>query len=127
MGTGEFVCVTLRGGAPWGFRLLQNAQDPQHPLQVLEVRLQATIVMMRTQFLVRVGRGPDDADGYPQFSFSFIVELLFLLFISLEDLYAIIKHTDALSQDPGGLSFSRVLGTFRWIDMIPIPKSAWAY
>ncbi|XP_039525619.1 synaptopodin-2-like isoform X5 [Pimephales promelas] len=37
MGTGEFVCVTLRGGAPWGFRLLQNAQDPQHPLQVLEI------------------------------------------------------------------------------------------
>lgn len=46
-----------------------------------------------------------------------IVFLLFLLFISLEDLYAIIKHTNALSQDPGGLSFSRVLGTFSWIDM----------
>ncbi|XP_056096318.1 synaptopodin-2 isoform X1 [Rhinichthys klamathensis goyatoka] len=37
MGTGEFVCVTLRGGAPWGFKLLQNAQDPQHPLHVLEI------------------------------------------------------------------------------------------
>ncbi|KAK9972508.1 hypothetical protein ABG768_025812 [Culter alburnus] len=37
MGTGEFVCVTLRGGAPWGFRLRQSAHDPQHPLQVHEI------------------------------------------------------------------------------------------
>ncbi|XP_042617070.1 synaptopodin-2 isoform X2 [Cyprinus carpio] len=37
MGTGEFACVTLRGGAPWGFRLSQSAQDPQQPIQVLEI------------------------------------------------------------------------------------------
>ncbi|XP_026071729.1 synaptopodin-2-like isoform X1 [Carassius auratus] len=37
MGTGEFMCVTLRGGAPWGFRLSQSAQDPQQPIQVLEI------------------------------------------------------------------------------------------
>ncbi|XP_050970518.1 synaptopodin-2 isoform X4 [Labeo rohita] len=37
MGTGEFACVTLRGGAPWGFRLHQSAQDPQHPIQVTEI------------------------------------------------------------------------------------------
>uniref|UniRef100_A0A8C1PXX1 Synaptopodin 2 n=1 Tax=Cyprinus carpio TaxID=7962 RepID=A0A8C1PXX1_CYPCA len=37
MGTGEFACVTLRGGAPWGFRLSQSTQDPQHPIQLLEI------------------------------------------------------------------------------------------
>ncbi|XP_016399593.1 synaptopodin-2-like [Sinocyclocheilus rhinocerous] len=37
MGTGEFACVMLRGGAPWGFTLRQSAQDPQHPIQLLEI------------------------------------------------------------------------------------------
>ncbi|XP_057197660.1 synaptopodin-2 [Triplophysa rosa] len=37
MGTGDYVCVTLRGGAPWGFRLRQSAQEQQHPLQVFEI------------------------------------------------------------------------------------------
>ncbi|XP_026124127.1 synaptopodin-2 isoform X1 [Carassius auratus] len=37
MGTGEFVCVTLRGGAPWGFTLSQSTQDPQHPIQLLQI------------------------------------------------------------------------------------------
>ncbi|XP_051523318.1 synaptopodin-2-like isoform X2 [Myxocyprinus asiaticus] len=37
MGTGDYVCVTLRGGAPWGFRLRQSVQEPQHPLQVFEI------------------------------------------------------------------------------------------
>ncbi|XP_051995762.1 synaptopodin-2 isoform X2 [Xyrauchen texanus] len=37
MGTGDYVCVTLRGGMPWGFRLRQSAQEPQHLLQVFEI------------------------------------------------------------------------------------------
>ncbi|XP_056318389.1 synaptopodin-2 [Danio aesculapii] len=37
MGTGEFVCVTLRGGAPWGFTLRQSAHESQHPIQLLQI------------------------------------------------------------------------------------------
>ncbi|PWA27096.1 hypothetical protein CCH79_00011682 [Gambusia affinis] len=44
MGTGDYICVTLRGGAPWGFSLRQGEGDiyrpllasqiPQHPYMV---------------------------------------------------------------------------------------------
>eukprot|EP00062_Callorhinchus_milii_P007226 gi/632948614/ref/XP_007889691.1/ PREDICTED: synaptopodin-2 isoform X2 [Callorhinchus milii] len=37
MGIGDYVCVTLGGGSPWGFRL-QGGKDHTQPLQVSRVR-----------------------------------------------------------------------------------------
>lgn len=36
MGTGDFVCISMTGGAPWGFRL-QGGKEQQQPLQVAKV------------------------------------------------------------------------------------------
>ncbi|XP_063776299.1 synaptopodin-2 isoform X1 [Pseudophryne corroboree] len=37
MGTGDYICVTMSGGAPWGFRL-QGGSEFQEPLHVSKVR-----------------------------------------------------------------------------------------
>ncbi|XP_034020575.1 synaptopodin-2 isoform X2 [Thalassophryne amazonica] len=37
MGTGEYVCVTLRGGAPWGFTLREGEGDACRSIQVHQV------------------------------------------------------------------------------------------
>ncbi|KAM4808334.1 synaptopodin-2 [Rhinophrynus dorsalis] len=37
MGTGDYICVTMSGGAPWGFRL-QGGKEVQEPLHVSKVR-----------------------------------------------------------------------------------------
>ncbi|XP_006004582.1 synaptopodin-2 isoform X1 [Latimeria chalumnae] len=37
MGTGDYICVTMSGGAPWGFRL-QGGKEQKQPLQVSKVR-----------------------------------------------------------------------------------------
>jgi hypothetical protein len=36
MGTGDFICISMTGGAPWGFRL-QGGKEEQQPLQVAKV------------------------------------------------------------------------------------------
>ncbi|KAK6494004.1 synaptopodin-2-like [Huso huso] len=36
MGTGDYICITVRGGAPWGFRV-QGGKDAMQPLQVSEI------------------------------------------------------------------------------------------
>ncbi|XP_045058311.2 synaptopodin-2 isoform X2 [Desmodus rotundus] len=40
MGTGEFVCVSMTGGAPWGFRL-QGGREQKQPLRVAKIRSQS--------------------------------------------------------------------------------------
>ncbi|XP_067895481.1 synaptopodin-2-like isoform X4 [Heterodontus francisci] len=37
MGIGDYVCITIGGGAPWGFRL-QGGKEHKQPLQVSKVR-----------------------------------------------------------------------------------------
>uniref|UniRef100_A0A3Q2EJ74 Synaptopodin 2 n=1 Tax=Cyprinodon variegatus TaxID=28743 RepID=A0A3Q2EJ74_CYPVA len=37
MGTGDYVCLTLRGGAPWGFTLKEGEGDIYRPLLVSQV------------------------------------------------------------------------------------------
>lgn len=37
MGVGDYVCVTLRGGAPWGFTIAQGEGDTYRPLVVSKV------------------------------------------------------------------------------------------
>ncbi|KAK5605601.1 hypothetical protein CRENBAI_009483 [Crenichthys baileyi] len=37
MGTGDYVCVTLRGGAPWGFTLKEGEGDIYRPLLASQV------------------------------------------------------------------------------------------
>ncbi|XP_014909608.1 synaptopodin-2 isoform X3 [Poecilia latipinna] len=37
MGTGDYICVTLRGGAPWGFSLRQGEGDIYRPLLASQV------------------------------------------------------------------------------------------
>ncbi|KAM3938997.1 synaptopodin-2 [Leptodactylus fuscus] len=37
MGTGDYICVTMSGGTPWGFRL-QGGKGYQEPLHVCKVR-----------------------------------------------------------------------------------------
>ncbi|XP_069834547.1 synaptopodin-2 [Dendropsophus ebraccatus] len=37
MGTGDYICVTMSGGSPWGFRL-QGGKEYQEPLHVCKVR-----------------------------------------------------------------------------------------
>lgn len=39
MGIGDYMCVTLRGGAPWGFTLTEGQGDTYRPLLVSQVRL----------------------------------------------------------------------------------------
>ncbi|XP_040823104.1 synaptopodin-2 [Ochotona curzoniae] len=40
MGTGDFICISMTGGAPWGFRL-QGGKEHQQPLQVAKIRSQS--------------------------------------------------------------------------------------
>uniref|UniRef100_A0A8C5I5V5 Synaptopodin-2-like n=1 Tax=Gouania willdenowi TaxID=441366 RepID=A0A8C5I5V5_GOUWI len=37
MGTGDYICVTLRGGAPWGFTIREGEGDTYVPLLVTQV------------------------------------------------------------------------------------------
>ncbi|XP_060635001.2 synaptopodin-2 [Anolis sagrei] len=37
MGTGDYICITMTGGAPWGFRL-QGGKDEKQPLQIAKIR-----------------------------------------------------------------------------------------
>ncbi|XP_048451301.1 synaptopodin-2 isoform X2 [Rhincodon typus] len=37
MGIGDYICVTISGGAPWGFRL-QGGKEHKQPLQISKVR-----------------------------------------------------------------------------------------
>ncbi|XP_056299068.1 synaptopodin-2 isoform X2 [Pseudoliparis swirei] len=37
MGTGDYICATLRGGAPWGFSLREGEGDTYRPLLVSQV------------------------------------------------------------------------------------------
>ena len=37
MGTGDYICVTLRGGAPWGFTLREGEGDTYRPFFVSQV------------------------------------------------------------------------------------------
>ncbi|KAK0148895.1 Synaptopodin-2 [Merluccius polli] len=36
MGTGEYICVTLRGGAPWGFSVREGEGDTYTPFHVYQ-------------------------------------------------------------------------------------------
>lgn len=38
MGTGDYICVTLRGGAPWGFALRVGEGDTYRPFLVSQVK-----------------------------------------------------------------------------------------
>ncbi|XP_015306264.2 synaptopodin-2 isoform X3 [Macaca fascicularis] len=40
MGTGDFICISMTGGAPWGFRL-QGGKEQKQPLQVAKIRNQS--------------------------------------------------------------------------------------
>nr|KAF6309915.1 synaptopodin 2 [Pipistrellus kuhlii] len=40
MGTGDCICISMTGGAPWGFRL-QGGKEQQQPLQVAKIRSQS--------------------------------------------------------------------------------------
>lgn len=40
MGTGDFICISMTGGAPWGFRL-QGGKEQSQPLQVAKIRSQS--------------------------------------------------------------------------------------
>uniref|UniRef100_A0A8D3C9A5 Synaptopodin 2 n=1 Tax=Scophthalmus maximus TaxID=52904 RepID=A0A8D3C9A5_SCOMX len=37
MGTGDYICVTLRGGAPWGFTLREGEGDTHRPFLISQV------------------------------------------------------------------------------------------
>lgn len=43
MGTGDYICVTLRGGAPWGFTLREGEGDTYRPLLVSQVCMRACV------------------------------------------------------------------------------------
>uniref|UniRef100_A0A665XFK5 Synaptopodin 2 n=1 Tax=Echeneis naucrates TaxID=173247 RepID=A0A665XFK5_ECHNA len=40
MGTGDYICVTLRGGAPWGFTLREGEGDTYRPLLISQVSVE---------------------------------------------------------------------------------------
>ncbi|XP_007950561.1 synaptopodin-2 [Orycteropus afer afer] len=40
MGTGDFICISMTGGAPWGFRL-RGGKEQKQPLQVAKIRSQS--------------------------------------------------------------------------------------
>ncbi|XP_062991291.1 synaptopodin-2 isoform X2 [Elgaria multicarinata webbii] len=37
MGTGDYICITMTGGSPWGFRL-QGGKEEKQPLQIAKIR-----------------------------------------------------------------------------------------
>lgn len=43
MGTGDYICVTLRGGAPWGLTLREGEGDTYRPLLVSQVCMRACV------------------------------------------------------------------------------------
>ncbi|XP_036848972.1 synaptopodin-2 isoform X3 [Manis javanica] len=40
MVTGDLICISMTGGAPWGFRL-QGGKEQKQPLQVAKIRSQS--------------------------------------------------------------------------------------
>lgn len=47
MGTGDYICVTLRGGAPWGFSLQEGEGDTYRPFLVSQVYMLVESVFLR--------------------------------------------------------------------------------
>lgn len=45
MGTGDYICITMSGGAPWGFRL-QGGKEQKQPLQIAKVGYRDVICVL---------------------------------------------------------------------------------
>lgn len=46
MGTGDYICVTLRGGAPWGFTLREGEGDTYRPFLVSQVSINVRVCVL---------------------------------------------------------------------------------
>lgn len=51
MGTGDYMCVTLRGGAPWGFTLREGEGDTYRPFIVSQVSICVSVLMFYVHFI----------------------------------------------------------------------------
>lgn len=52
MGTGDYICVTLRGGAPWGFTLREGEGDTYRPFLISQVPLLTVCIYVVLYVLV---------------------------------------------------------------------------
>lgn len=51
MGTGDYICVTLRGGAPWGFTLREGEGDTYRPFLVSQVSVSMSDHVLGVKFI----------------------------------------------------------------------------
>lgn len=51
MGTGDYICVTLRGGAPWGFTLREGEGDTYRPFLVSQVSISMSDHVLVVKFI----------------------------------------------------------------------------
>ncbi|XP_069374738.1 synaptopodin-2 isoform X2 [Paralichthys olivaceus] len=49
MGTGDYICVTLRGGAPWGFTLREGEGDTYRPFLISQVEKEGSAFLAGVQ------------------------------------------------------------------------------
>ena len=45
MGIGDYICLTLRGGAPWGFTLREGEGDTYRPFLVSQVCISVRLLL----------------------------------------------------------------------------------
>uniref|UniRef100_A0A8C2X2R0 Synaptopodin 2 n=1 Tax=Cyclopterus lumpus TaxID=8103 RepID=A0A8C2X2R0_CYCLU len=58
MGTGDYICVTLRGGAPWGFSLREGEGDTYRPFLVSQVSISSFSLLREGDEVVSLNGEP---------------------------------------------------------------------
>ncbi|XP_012909393.1 synaptopodin-2 isoform X3 [Mustela erminea] len=108
MGTGDFICISMTGGAPWGFRL-QGGKEQKQPLQVAKIRSQSKASgsgLCEGDEVVSINGNPCADLTYPQ-----VIKLMESIRDSLQML---IKRLDTpflfLEDQPHPLSPQHLLG-----------------
>ncbi|XP_041634727.1 synaptopodin-2 isoform X2 [Cheilinus undulatus] len=94
MGTGDYICVTLRGGAPWGFTLREGEGDTYRPLIVTQVEEDGRA------FLAGV-RNDDEAvslNGEPCADLT-LLQALELIHTSIDCVQLLVKRYSAISSE----------------------------
>ncbi|XP_028932443.1 synaptopodin-2 isoform X2 [Ornithorhynchus anatinus] len=97
MGTGDYICLSMSGGPPWGFRL-QGGQDQQRPLQVAKIRNKSKASgagLQEGDEVIAINGNPCTELTYPQ-----VIELMESITDSLQML---IKRPSGAASETSGI------------------------
>ncbi|CAL8241865.1 unnamed protein product [Merluccius merluccius] len=94
MGTGEYICVTLRGGAPWGFSVREGEGDTYTPFHVYQVQEGGAA----SQAGVRHGDEVVSLNGEPCGDLR-LAEALYLINASTDCLQLLLKSPSSVDPD----------------------------